>query len=1161
MATTRGRVAPAPAHPGLVDGVVDGSPSQSDKNRHVARLSHTQRAFLRSHVEAGTPVRRANELVQLGEHRRLGYVMASVLLLMAFAGVLALNCSCSVASALAAGCGLVALACAVGLGGICRLPADLLVDLDGIETTGQHMLQAYFHGAWIAMSLVVLPTGSLFLLDAEMTCPDATGHDEAKLAAIVAYATVLPLLASVPYCVRIVTTYEMAQSLQELCCLWTMTGSILVAVAAAMAQNRMTFLSASVELASDSAFWVTVACACGVLQVPLSAWGFYAGLSENTHMLKVHVLVSLPALCALTLASLLLATAFTGDAAVLDDQCAAVLRLMGADWFDAFFACAKYLPHGQGSLSPPVCERLGVDPPASKAQTSVAWELAAAGHGGTGGADGLATCALGCVDVGCCDKVKSALFVLENLIAVGGVWFLLIMGVGLWSSHYLFQETKRQHSPILHHRRSLCVGVAIAGTACVGVGALLGALLGDSFTTMPAADRAGLCDFDIGLPTLNDSVPVASCGNGVLDGLEVGVDCGGPHCSFCDSRGLEETPMLSSATPSHAPSQAPSRAPSRAPSHAPSGSGSAAPTTNQPSPSPSEAPTLSPTAGEVPSIQVSLRWNRAALAGEGGGEEDMGGGPRDLDLKVRFLASEDQLCSLAGLDGVNSRCGGAVHSGDAGSSGDAEAASATETASASAEETISVVDVVKSLYVFYVENRLLDRQLAASAAHLHVRIHVRIHGVEDSVHALPPAVPQAFDLLGLQVGWDALNASLSADATGSAAGAAPLQQDGDIGQYAFARVVCVDARGSSPTVFACPQYFLASMEHRAHDCEASTTCKGCLPPLAASSWWEASEATGATEATAAETAAAPERTVRTCQPPDEDLGLVAAPPPSPDASPAGLLPGWLLDPADDSDAPRSCNDVCGGLNRTCSTAQMQTVSDAGSCRAAFVGALRGWCSAQDLQYTFSTDSYSPRAGGAMQLAARSNHARCLCNLGIWPNEPNDADEADSSASVELVGLAVVHAVMSNASAVFEDPGATCSDADAVLSVSGQTVDLTTLGSYVVDYECCSEGQIAAGAGGAAGAGSACAFARRVVVVDDGTGDCEALFAGFPVTTDAAAQGGCTVSGKLFAAMNNDFVGFPDPEGEVYYSNVNFPFAGACGELPYYRTDRRVCYCE
>ncbi|GBG24469.1 Hypothetical Protein FCC1311_006872 [Hondaea fermentalgiana] len=899
--------------------------------------------------------------------------------------------SCGVAWAFGSGCLLVAASTVIGFYGWYRVPRDVLHDLDGLETPGQRILEFFFHATWVSMTLFVLPTATVLLSsNVESACPEATGLALAQAGAYLSFVMILAAGFSMFYSLRIVTKYMILQSMQELCSLWTLLGAVLILTASLMMQNRVAFLSVSLDNSKDPSVWVGIAVAWSVIEIPIAIYGFAAGWVEGRHMLRIHGALSLGMiLVALVFFVKLLDNTFGADIASTDAECASVLKLMGKEWFEDFFGCAKYLPTGDtDELNPPICERLATYPAPSKIHTTLTWETIV-----LNGTEAEA-CLIGCVDANCCTKVTAAIYTLKTMISGGGIWFLVVMIIGFAATLDLYNEIADDGKVLRHNRRGR-IAITMGVLVCVALGVGLGTKLGGDFSIMQDASRAEACNYVLDAnDTIDHDTTFSSCSNGIIDGDELEVDCGGDQCLAC------ETDREILFSPTSSPSATPTEA-----------------ITNSPT-TPTMAPTQSPT---VPKVSVRLQWNLSSAC------EDACDAPIDLDLKVRFAVDDSKICTVSSFADVNSACGGATHSGDA------------TLSNGVTEEIIEMNAIAQTLYVFYVENRQLDRPIELAGA------------------------------------------VLSASVDG-------ILQDGD-------------TFGNSSS------------------------------------------------------------SVTSCHPPDEDMQLVSNAEDCDDTDPnlggaeACALaanpyqPGWYVDPHEMSSVARSCDDVCDTFELTCQTSEMATIVDEQSCLEKLSLAYQNWCSPQDLEYSGSGFD-DPRFGGVLQMSAQNGRAHCACTGGILEGLYGDYSEStETSLGFDVDDVALegrVFMVEAQRDEAFEDPGATCKDGNATLEVSGDSVDLTSLGTYVKTYSCCVN--------------ETCAERKRFITVDGEQDSCDDFLLEDMVVTDrATVGGGCLVYKKLTTSMNNAHSGFPFPD-TFDYGSKNGIYAGACSKKPDRTYYRRVCYC-
>jgi len=218
---------------------------------------------------------------------------------------------------------------------------------------------------------------------------------------------------------------------------------------------------------------------------------------------------------------------------------------------------------------------------------------------------------------------------------------------------------------------------------------------------------------------------------------------------------------------------------------------------------------------------------------------------------------------------------------------------------------------------------------------------------------------------------------------------------------------------------------------------------------------------------------------------------------------------------------------------------MAEVVDETSCSEAIANALSRWCAAEDTIFTY--EGATPRKGSVYQLAGRDELAHCVCAKGLL-------DFVSPSHEIVLEGD---QNTVVNLNTTFIDPGASCQDPEAALTMSGDAnVDTSQSASYPITYTCCPSG-----------AGTCSTRDRVVIVNDNASGDCADWMSGgsLPVTRDSSSMGGCLVDRRVEVSMNNFYKDFPNPAQKFFWANKFF-WVGGCAEKPSYNTDRRVCYC-
>jgi len=662
---------------------------------YLASLSEVQKAFFlkisssKEHgFEIAAPARIAHlRINETKDYKRLGISIGVVACLALLCAALGLSSDCFNSKLFGTGC-LIALGfCVVGAYGWNRVPADVAVDLDGLETVGQRLLQAYFHGLLVTLSLQFFTTSGL-LLDPRKTCSGALGVERAQVGAWLSTLLVVSSSVSLFYAARIVTWYEMVQSIQELSCVWAIIGSIAVASMSVMLSNRTTFwaLNSTGEERGTARALVILAACWGVLNVPVSLFGFLAGWNENRRWLGWHARMSEVMLATALVLFILLAFITFEEVGNLDSHCIGVLQLMGREYFVEFFNCEKYaaIQKEDGNLRPPVCERLNAENESRKDFTTVFWESY--------------TCLVSCVSPSCCEKMSSVLHSTKSSLVGGGIWFLLLLAIVIWSSRYIARETAAD-GRILHHKRSFKFALLCACIIAVGSGLLIASLVSNSVSFLGDMERGSICNHELNVSAIPSNTTISSCENNKKDGKELYVDCGGPDCQPCVSRDSN----LTDSEDHH------------------------------------DLYSSEYVVEEEKDIRlrVVMRWGSQC------GDSLSCDEPVDLDLKVGFLAGNGNFCVVGPLENVNSECGGVKHLGDGRVSG---------------EEKLEFDEIGATFYAVYIENRVMDFPLELSGVKVELFDH---EGSQIAEYLLPEFTSAwSFDLLGLEITEEELNRKL-----------------------------------------------------------------------------------------------------------------------------------------------------------------------------------------------------------------------------------------------------------------------------------------------------------------------------------------------------------------------------------------------------------------
>ena len=421
--------------------------------------------------------------------------------------------------------------------GHARVAYDVQNDDDGLETLGQHILEAYVHLTWGAESILLVPAAFSLLATGGTQCVEDLSFSE-EGASLLVWAGVSALgataisLGAMLLSVRMVTWYEMSQSLGEVLSMWLTTGALLLSIIGAVSQARSDLIL-PLQAAGVSRGWMVTLVVVGIGTAALSFAGFHAIWHEHRSALSTFIVGLIIALACYAVCFIY---AVSADRISAQGNCGEVIRFVGVSWFVQYFGCDKYIsnlpvyPNVSSMYVNPQCATsLGLP----KAATALVWEQEG--------------CAIGCVNEQCCAAFDKSMELLDAIIIGGGTWFLLTILVSIFNAFYLWKHSQPGVTePLLKHNYSRKLRRASAGIFLAGLGAVIIVAVGASPSFLPREERVERCNLDPTLPP--NSGPVHSCSNGIQDGDETGVDCGGGCPSSCPSINMTYAPT-SSPTP------------------------------------------------------------------------------------------------------------------------------------------------------------------------------------------------------------------------------------------------------------------------------------------------------------------------------------------------------------------------------------------------------------------------------------------------------------------------------------------------------------------------------------------------------------------------------------------------------------------------------------
>ena len=437
--------------------------------------------------------------------------------------------------------------CLVGLYGTRRVMQDLKGDDDGRETTGQRLIQAYFHSTVIAL-IILVPVAIVVLSQKADLSKLYFYGSAATLDWFAALTILLGLFSPWPLwkSVKVVSKYETIQSVILVFAVGFFAVAAVISCFAIALLKNSAFLSVNPDVTGGAAGAVLAVVLLALVVGATSVVGFGAAWGEKDAKLRLHV--ALCAVVALMAFVCAIGVAVRGSADLIKDPETCRILIQGtASPFFTSLQCNKL-----GFSDPWACPNGKND---LKARSN-AWELA---HAETLD-DGTGVCVQRhqCLDNSCCTLLAAAVAAGELYTWVGCLiicaMHALLAKLSWWLHKNNAPEVEgkaRVNQKSERLERALYWGaVAVGGICLVAVAAFLlsgrieedpgvaGGKGGSLFSPVVKSEAqlaggSGASSLCGGVGPVPATLPVVvnplahSCANGKQDGAETDVDCGG----------------------------------------------------------------------------------------------------------------------------------------------------------------------------------------------------------------------------------------------------------------------------------------------------------------------------------------------------------------------------------------------------------------------------------------------------------------------------------------------------------------------------------------------------------------------------------------------------------------------------------------------------------
>ena len=465
------------------------------------------------------------------------------------------------------------LSCAAGFYGAFRVKADVEAETmsttggdtqqdedDGLQTTGQRILEV-FNMLCVLMFVVwsVIVAESYVLEELQYNeakagsggiaedCEDQ--HGTLTSLSILGYLSMFLLILLVYSCTKIVSFFEVLQTMAEFLAGFLVVFGIVVTVICAFVVKQVICLYQSPtggdEWPDEAWMFITLGI-FGMCTVAVSFLGFAAAYQESMLNLLIHALALVGLAVFGTICIIYIGSTSITDF-IVKENCRPMLTTLSESWFWEEFEVRKYDGRGMSRNSTgmwnPVqgpSEAPGCFP---KSLTAFYWDGNAVNADGNYGYlepttgepyDATGTKVLyGCLNEPACQVVADKLSAYDVTIGVLTGWLMLVIVGSIWSSLYLRKETSMVGHVLIHANAKLIFWIMKITLLVFCIGA-------------PFMFTGGECgmvhDFDADGVNIESTRAIVAnvtyaappnCFDGVQNGDETDVDCGG-SLNGCD---------------------------------------------------------------------------------------------------------------------------------------------------------------------------------------------------------------------------------------------------------------------------------------------------------------------------------------------------------------------------------------------------------------------------------------------------------------------------------------------------------------------------------------------------------------------------------------------------------------------------------------------------
>ena len=402
---------------------------------------------------------------------------------------------------------------------------------DGVGTSGQGLIAIFFVCSLFGTCLWLILAVEAFVLADDSMMHGATCGHQASLMSSLGWIGVIGtalLVGGSRYVGKVVTGFYLVRTLVQILNIMLMLLGAMLFVGCMGLVKQMVCLSPDGDLSGSLIIFVIMGL-FGYSLGMLSIAGHFAASRESRPMLNNHVksLSVWLVLCFIFGFTIL----FTGVDQFVGFHCLELLNALPMSYFEDALQCPKY--RGQGQTWNGTGYDTTYDGPAeiatcrAKRKIRFAWEVNPVQRIGGGEVNHF-----GCINTDCCNRIDQVVQGWEFSIVLTLILIYMFVFSTVWMDFKLMSQASRKgHTSLVRRRESQ---VMWAGRGLMLLMAILVPALTWTTSCMEASTHENSANLQATIGVQSSiSVRPSSCYNGILDGIETDIDCGGSCSSRC----------------------------------------------------------------------------------------------------------------------------------------------------------------------------------------------------------------------------------------------------------------------------------------------------------------------------------------------------------------------------------------------------------------------------------------------------------------------------------------------------------------------------------------------------------------------------------------------------------------------------------------------------